>query len=154
MDGWGKGEMSDDLRLELCVLDKSCAPPAMTTEAPPWASVSAAIDGVFKNGGFVYLKVILPRDAFVNELCMKSLPGQYRLIVSTRSPDPKAEIQEWWEECDSTFRGTVRFGDDEWDARTVCSDIDVAKKIFRELFDSGELAVGMRKMRSQWEPKP
>lgn len=154
MEGRGKGEMSVDLRLELCALDKSSAPPAMTTEAPIWESVSEAIDRVFKNGGFVYLKVIRPCGAFIDELCMKSLPGQYRLIVSTRSSDPKAEIQEWWEEGDSTFRGTVRFGDDEWDARTVCSDIDVAKKIFRELYDSGELALGMRQMRSQWEPKP
>jgi len=143
-----------DIMLELCALDNSKHPPAQITERPVWESVGTALEGAFKNGGFVYLKVLGPSQSFINELCMKSLPGQYRLVVLTKSPDPKAELQEWWEQGDSPFRGFVRFGDDDWDARTVCSDLSVAQAIFRELFDCGDLPTGLLQMRSQWNPKP
>ncbi len=87
-----------DIVLELCALDNSKHPPAQITERPVWESVGTALEGAFKNGGFVYLKVLGPSQSFINELCMKSLPGQYRLVVLTKSPDPKAELQEWWEQ--------------------------------------------------------
>ncbi|QLL14928.1 DUF6911 family protein [Pseudomonas chlororaphis] len=142
------------LFLELCALDNSMSPPAETTDRPVWERVCAALGNAFDNGGFVYLRVIGSESSFVKELCMKSLLGQYRLIVLTNSSDPKAELQEWWEPGDSPFRGTVRFGDDDWDARTVCSDLSVAQAMFREFFNCGDLRTGLLHIRSQWNPKP
>lgn len=143
-----------DFILELCALDNYMEPPAKTIERPVWESVNRALENAFKNGGFVYLKVLGSSASLINELCMKSLPGLYRLVVLTKSSDPKAELQEWWEPTDSPFRGFVRIGDDDWDARTVCSDITVAQVIFKELFEHGEIPSGMLQMRSQWDPKP
>lgn len=71
-----------------------------------------------------------------------------------KSLGPKTELLEWWEEGDSPFRGFVRFGDDDWDARTVCSDLAVAQATFKELFDYGDMPTGLLQMRSQWDPKP
>lgn len=148
------GEKDTNIVLELCALDNSMHPPAKITERPVWERVSVALESAFKNGGFVYLRVLGKSHSFINELCMKSLPGQYRLVVLTKSLDPKAELLEWWEEGDTPFQGFVRFGDDDWDARTVCSDLSVAKATFRELFDYGDIPIGLLQMRSQWDPKP
>lgn len=93
--------------LELCTLDDAASPPAEITEQPQWERVYVALKNAFEYGGFVDLKVLAPKSSFVNELNMKSLPGQYRLVVLTRSNDPKAELLEWWEQGDSPFRGGV-----------------------------------------------
>lgn len=85
---------------------------------------------------------------------MKSLQGMFRLEVLTRSPNPKEEYLEWWELSESTFRGAVRFGDDDCDARTVCTNISVAEAIFKELYETGDLEAGLFQMRSPWNPKP
>ncbi len=42
---------------------------------------------------------------------------------------------------DSPFRGVVRFGDDEFDSRTVCADISIAEAVFKELYETGGLVV-------------
>lgn len=154
MERMSYSETGCDITLELCALDNSMRPPAKTTDRPAWDSVNDALVNAFKHGGFVYLKVLGVGESFISELCMKSLPGQFRLIVQTKSPDPKAGLQEWWEQGDSPFRGVVRFGDDDWDARMVCSELSVAQTIFRELYECGDLPVGLLHMRSQWEPKP
>lgn len=147
-------ENDEKVVLELCALDNSMRPPAQITEAPAWERVSVALENAFKNGGFVYLRVLGKSHSFINELCMKSLPGQYRLVVLMKSLAPKTELLEWWEEGDSPFRGFVRFGDDDWDARTVCSDLAFAQATFKELFDYGDMPTGLLQMRSQWDPKP
>lgn len=150
----GMSDITTDFVLELCALDKSMLPPACITEKPVWQSVNEALEGAFKYGGFVYLKVLGKSPCFVRELCMKALPGQYRLIALTTSANPKEEVQEWWEQKDSPFRGVIRFGDDDWDARVVCSDISVAQNLFKKFFDFGDLNEGLLQMRSQWDPKP
>ncbi|MEE1926458.1 hypothetical protein V0R50_31050 [Pseudomonas sp. 148P] len=139
--------------LELCTQSGLSKPPAEITRDPVWERVQDALIEVFACGGFVELRVISPRNGFVSELCMKSKKGEYRLIVLTRSADPKSRLFEWWERGDDGYRGMVRFGDDDWDARTVCDDISVACLIFKELFESGDLVSGLSQMRSEWDPK-
>lgn len=46
------------------------------------------------------------------------------------------------------------YGDDAFDARTVCNDPWVAQLAFSELFWTGDLAVSVPTMRSWWDPKP
>ncbi|WP_248741944.1 MULTISPECIES: hypothetical protein [unclassified Pseudomonas] len=144
-------ESMKSFTLILCALDGSMSPPAQTTESPVWSTVSDAIENAFQNDGFVDLRVI--GSSFVKELCMKSLSGKYRMVASTRSDDPKLELMEWWELGDSPFRGVEYFGDDALDLRTVCSDVSVARGLFKEIYDSGELKTGLLQMRSQWDPK-
>lgn len=139
--------------LELCALDREKNSPAEITERPVWERVSVALTRAYRYGGFVDLRVVFP-SGLVEKLNMTSLPGQYRLTVLTGSDDPKEKLLEWWEEGDSGFRGVIRFGDDDWDSRTVCSDISIAENIFKELFILGDLSSGLLQMRSQWNPKP
>lgn len=145
---------SQNLYFELCAFDNSIVPPARVTENPVWETVSSGIENSFKNGGFVYFRVLGGHRKYIKEICMKSLPGKYRLIAMTRSIDPKNQLLEWWESSDSSFRGTVRFGDDEWDARTVSSDLSIAEAVFREFFLHGDLPESISQFRSQWDPKP
>lgn len=147
-------EEDNKVYLELCYLDKITPPPAVIVEQPVWESLEMGINKVFVSGGFVRVIVVAPKSSLIRELSMDSLPGRFRLVVLTRSPNPKEEYLEWWELSDSTFRGVVRFGDDDWDARTVCTDISVAKAIFKELYETGDLQAGLSQMRSPWSPKP
>ncbi|WP_426337725.1 hypothetical protein [Pseudomonas aeruginosa] len=107
---------------------------------------------VYKFGGFVRLSVNEPQSSLVRELSMDSLPGRFKLAVLTSSPNPKEEYLEWWEFGDSPFRGVVRFGDDEFDSRTVCADISIAEAVFKELYETGGLDVGLAQMRSPGTP--
>jgi hypothetical protein len=140
--------------LELCYLDKSTSPPAITVENPVWESIEVGIGRVFVSGGFLRVSVMAPKSSFVRELSMKSLPGKFRLAVLTRSDNPREEYLEWWELSDSPYRGVTRIGDDDWDSRTVCSDISIAEEIFKELYEKGDLEMGLAQMRSPWNPKP
>lgn len=85
---------------------------------------------------------------------MKAIQGKYRMIALTRSDDPKMQLLEWWEPSDSSFRGVVKMGDDEWDLRTVATDLTFAKSLFHEIYITGDLKSGVLQFRSQWEPKP
>ncbi|MFU3392051.1 DUF6911 family protein [Pseudomonas aeruginosa] len=140
--------------LEFCYLDRSNSPPAVIVENPVWESISEGIRKVYKFGGFVRLSVNEPQNSLVRELSMDSLPGRFKLAVLTSSPNPKEEYLEWWEFGDSPFRGVVRFGDDEFDSRTVCADISIAEAVFKELYETGGLDVGLAQMRSPWNPRP
>lgn len=139
---------------ELCALDKSKGPLAETTVHPEWERVNSALIKAFESGGFVDLKVLSPETAKIKKINMKSVFGKYRLTVLTNCSDPRMELLEWWEPGESAFRGNECLGDDEWDARTICSDIKIAQEIFRELFTSGGLSENLTQMRSQWDPKP
>lgn len=140
--------------LELCYGDASASSLAITVERPVWESIEKGIINSFNVGGFVRLRVVSPKTSFVSLLSMTSLPGKFRLEVLTRSPNPKEEYLEWWELSDSSSRGVVRFGDDDCDARTVCTDMSVAEAIFKELYEKGDLDTSLSQMRSPWNPKP
>jgi len=125
------------------------------TERPYWDQIERSIDRVFRYGGSAEIRVLRPALAYTNVVDMVALPGQFRLVILTKFIDPKTELREWWEQGDSPFRGTARFGDDDWDARTVCADVTVAKKVFKDLFDHGELTESsFIQMRSNLNPKP
>lgn len=85
---------------------------------------------------------------------MKSLPGSFRINILTRSTNPKEEYLEWWGLDESPYRGMIKFGDDDFDSRTVCTDVSIAEAVFKELYETGDLGVGLSQMRSPWNPKP
>ncbi|WP_155976309.1 DUF6911 family protein [Novispirillum itersonii] len=114
----------------------------------------AALECAFENGGYVHLDIYSEDGFFLERLDMTSIGKKYRLVYLRFYCDYKEQLYEWWEPGDSPFRDFVRFGDDNWDARTVCSDISVAQDIFEELLTSGDLISGLLQMRSDWNPKP
>lgn len=142
--------------LRLIAHDKSMQSPlAYKRERPYWDEIEKALINTFEYGGSARLDVLRPEDSYIKELCMESLPKRFRIIVLTRDEDPKNELLEWWEPGEAEFRETIRFGDDEWDARMVSSELAVAQKFFHELYEHGKLSQEMlRSLRSQWNPKP
>lgn len=147
-------EYEGDTVFELCSGDNSVSSLAVTVERPIWGSIEKAISDVFRSGGFVRLKVVNPQSSFVVQLFLKSFPGRFKIEALTRSSNPKEEFLEWWESPGSSYRGVTMFGDDECDARTVCTDISIAKDFFKELYDVGDLSTCLLRMRSPWNPMP
>jgi hypothetical protein len=130
---------------------------------PVWTHVDLRIDRSFKWGGTVRLytgEVDLERmDSFRPFECisMTSLPGKFRLIVTPKETENlrESDLREWWEPKDRPFRGTERFGDDEWDTRTVCTDLLVAKQLFKDFFDQcGITEAILDQTLSVWDRKP
>lgn len=147
-------EAGSKLTLELCCGINSPSSLAETVVDPVWERVERGVAESFRLGGFVRLEVLSPKTSFVRLLSMKSFPGKFRLDVLTSSLNPKEEFLEWWELESSPYRGSVKFGEDECDARTVCADVLVAEAMFKELYETGDLKVGLTQMRSPWNPIP
>ncbi len=110
---------------------------------PVWSDVEIGIERSFHYGGHVSLEAGLLSPTRLNALVRKESIGmdakssRFRIIVSPeQEPRQKTNLHEWWEPEDRPFRGTERFRDDEWDSRTVCTDISVAKEMFKDFFDN------------------
>lgn len=124
---------------------------ARSRESPYWDEIGKALENAFKYGGSVRLDVLRPVDSYIKKLCMESLPGQFRIIALTSDENPENELLEWWEPEAAGFRGTIRFGDDHWDARMVSGQLAVAQKFSYELYEYGKLSHEMLLgLRSQW----
>lgn len=123
-------------------------------ENPRWDQLETHIKNAFQHGGRVRLEVLHPDDSYVKEIVMDAIPSQFRIVILTRDENPKNELLEWWEEGSSSFRGMVQIGDDDWDARTVGSDVRVAEKIFKNIYSGkGFELKGFGEFRSQWDPR-
>jgi pyruvate/2-oxoacid:ferredoxin oxidoreductase beta subunit len=136
--------------LKLFAWDKTEPFPARNTSDPVWERVEVALAEAFENDGFAILRMQSECVTFISELSFKAQSGRFRIVALTNADDHKERLLEWWESEAAEFRGKIKLGDDEWDARTVCSDLSVAKRIFREYLDSGNLSVGLENMRSPW----
>jgi hypothetical protein len=111
-------------------------------EQPSWESVEDRIERTFEAGGSVKLalceKVYDPQEGNIvlDTIHMEGLPGKFRIVViPRRQHGEKSTLREWWEPGNTPFRGAQKFGDDDWDLRTFCTDISVAKALFRDFFD-------------------
>lgn len=132
-------------------------------EDPIWGHIEKKIEQIFSFGGTVRLhsgESSMERSQgfrIFESIVMESLPGKFRLIYSPPiiSIQEKSRMKEWWEPGDTPFRGCEFFGDDEWDARTVCTDMNVAKKAFLDFFVHGEITEESGgDFLSVWDAKP
>ncbi|MBY0567934.1 MAG: hypothetical protein K2P70_11500 [Hyphomonadaceae bacterium] len=111
-----------------------------------WSRIEQAIKRGFETGDRVRLEVAHKRDEDLGAerhqlgdfISMTGLPdavGRYRLVVFPATGlNEKSKVRTWW--GPGAFRGTVQDSyDDVWDARTVCTDVNVALELFRELFE-------------------
>lgn len=132
----------------------------VAVEDPVWSHIEMCIERAFEFGGQVLLYAGIRRDddklQLGTFLGMESHPGACRLIYTPEKfPGEKTKRREWWESGESPFRGTTNFNDHEWDDRTVCRDVFVVIKMFRDFFDHGDLTeVGLSQTRSVWDRKP
>jgi len=109
-----------------------------STENPLWSSVAERIDSTFEFGGSVRLHVVQrafrvsERLLLLETISMEAEPGRFRLIVVKG----ERSTLRVWQEPGAPFRATEPFREDEWDSRTICADVTVAKSMFREFFDA------------------
>jgi len=140
--------------LEFSAWDKSMQGlGAVGAERPVWEGrIDRGLEKIFEFGGLARLWVIQSATgAYVRNLDMQALSGQFRLIALTNDSDYKKKLLEWWEPGNGSFRGKILFGDDEWDARTVCTDLNVAFRFFRDMYEHGDLTRdSLSQMRSPW----
>lgn len=142
--------------------DKSSPLSGCHIEDPNLEEIRERVGLAFKYGGLVRLNVGI-KDVNNNlftiyaSLAMDSLPGLYRLIYSPEEKTSleKSNLYEWWEAGDGPFRGMIAFGDDDWDARTVSTDLDIANNTFKDMYENSCLTeISMVQMRSVWDRKP
>lgn len=133
---------------------------AFSNEEPLWSDVEQCIRDAFEDGGRVTLTIGLREDVdklrLGSSLEMECHPNEYRIVYDpVTAPGEKTQRREWWEPGDTPFRGTTNFNDHEWDDRTVCRDLSVAKQMFRDFFDHGDLTESsLERTRSVWDRKP
>ena len=131
------------------------SPLASKIERPYWNDVDIYINNAFKYGGYVILELLNNEEVYITKIRMYSNPGQFRVVATTNDPDQKKRLLEWWEPGEESFRGKVRFGDDEWDSRTSSSDLSIVKSIFLDFYENGKLSSEeFKNFRSTWDPKP
>ncbi|MCT8271754.1 DUF6911 family protein [Xanthomonas translucens] len=139
---------------ELRSLDKSISPLVKVIENPWWDEIGDAIKRCYENDGFVKLEIILPKSGYINKISMNSSSGMFRVVAITNDEDAKRQLLEWWDPNLTEYRGLVKFGEDNWDSRTISKDLVAAQNIFLEFYETGDLGLdSLNNMRSQWERK-
>jgi hypothetical protein len=127
---------------ELLYLDVSVDGAAAETrrgrESPGWNDIESAIEEVFRCGGCVRLEHVARAGERTYQpiewISMSAEPGRFQLIVSA----PNNEMRVW--SRGGPFVGSEHFyfhQDDLIDLRQICSDIQIAKSLFVEFFQSG-----------------
>lgn len=122
--------------------------PGGTANGPAWVNVAEKIDLAFKSGGSVNLEFgkfevvsfghLGCRRAWLRDeaIGMESEPGIFRVFVCLRENEGKHPFRQLWQPGAAEPRDTVTIWDDEMDPRQVCTDVEVAKTLFREFFES------------------
>ena len=78
---------------------------------------------------------------------LRGEPGKY-LLMATIFGATGDRVIRWREPEDTPEHGVVDIAGDEWDARSVASDVDIAIRVFMEVFETGTLSAdSLRHMR-------
>ena len=134
-----------------------------STENPSWSTIEGQIESVFESGGNVELsavrRVFEPQESLLmlETISMLAKPGGFRLVVTPArvAGQRKSNQREWWEEGDTAYRGLDRFRGHDWDSRTICADVGIAKWFFKEFFDNrGVTRAIVDRTLSVWDAKP
>jgi hypothetical protein len=128
-------------------------------ESPVWEDVDDWLRRAFKFGGAVTLIAGHPEtDTRIRHgvsVNMSAHPLQCRLTyLPLELPSEKSKLMEWWEPGDVAFRGTAVFNDHPFDDRTVCRDVEVPVRLFKDFFDNHDLTeASLVDFLSVWDAK-
>lgn len=107
---------------------------------PVLTHVEEWIRGAYESGGNVTFDMEKPIEAGrLRSLSMRSAPGQFLLIASIYG-DERDQTICWQDPPETPERGVIDVGGDDWDSRWVQTDLSIALRAFKEVFDTGELS--------------
>lgn len=113
--------------------------PGVNVNEPVWDRIEKDIRSAYKNGGGVSMEIAKDVEVGVRSLQLRADPGRYLLLGSVWNGDRGIPVR--WRNPEGTFEhGTIDIAGDEWDARSVLSDLFIAIRVFREVFETGELS--------------
>jgi hypothetical protein len=141
---------------------------------PAWSEVERYLELVYQHGGEValdYRRKKYDGEYFFDQVGPSGLKrlwvqengGRYVLAAfferrnspeyALRKYDPMSE-RRWWEPEGTPYRGEMRWYDHPYDARSFCGDVNVAKRIFKDVFDNGTLTEASLKEMRDGDYKP
>jgi hypothetical protein len=132
----------------------------ISMESPVWERVEDWLRRAYLFGGGVQLATgYRETDSRVRHgvyLGMDANPNQCRMTYLPREPlGEKTKLMEWWEPGDESFRGTTVFQDHPFDDRTVCRDVEVPVRIFKDFFERHDLVEpSLNEFLSVWDAMP
>ena len=134
----------------------SCIAPGnlITFEDPPWTYAERAVLDHFEHSGVIRLRVDGPGAQLLHTLEFESQPYRYLLTASLRRHlrgRPRMHVPS----PASSDGKRLPFDERAWDSGWVLSDISVALRTFKEVFDTGTLCKEtLANMRWQTRERP
>lgn len=115
---------------------------------PLWPHLEEELRSAFTRGGSISIDREGQLEIGSAAGCsLRGEPGQY-LLMATIFGATGDRVIRWREPEDTPERGKLDIAGDEWDARSVVTNLAIAIRVFKEVFDTGELSEEtMRHMR-------
>jgi hypothetical protein len=132
----------------------------ISMSSPVWERVEDWLRRGYEYGGGMELVAGYPetdtRTRHGVSINMSANPHECRLTyLPIQRSGEKTKMREWWKVGDLPFRGTTVFDDHPFDDRTVCRDVEVVVRIFRDFFDNHDLTESsLTDFISVWDAKP
>lgn len=113
--------------------------PGVNVDEPVWDRVEKDIRSAYEKGGGVSMEIAKNVEVGVGSLQLRADPGRYLLLGSVWNGDRGIPVR-WRNLGDAFEHGAIDIAGDEWDARSVLFDLFIVIRVFREVFETGELS--------------
>lgn len=107
-------------------------------DKPRWLDIEEWFEHVFQKEGSIVIELQNPTPGRVSKLALRG--GHKFLLIATIYGETGDRVIRWRDPEGTPERGTIDIAGDEWDARSVLSDPSIAIRVFREVFETGELS--------------
>lgn len=117
----------------------TCLDDRVWFDKPRWLDIEEWFDRVFQKGGSIVIELQDPTPGRVSKLALRGEEHKF-LLIATIYGEAGDRVIRWRDPEGTPERGTIDIAGDEWDARSVLSDLSIAVRVFREVFETGELS--------------
>ncbi len=124
-----------------------------------WNEIEQMLDRVFLESGEADFYVLpSPMGVYYYKIKLIVINKKFKIFIHTTDENPKKQLLEWWVPEKEIFEGFEIFDhiDNiiEEDKRTIGSNINLAKVIFKDFFLNGQPSENLLlDFRSIWNPK-
>lgn len=110
-------------------------------EKADWAHLDERLRSAFQRGGNVSIDREVAGVEFGSAVgcSLRGEPGKY-VLMATIFGATGDRVVRWREPEGTPEHGVVDIAGDEWDARSVVTDLSIAIRIFKEVFETGAVS--------------